>query len=235
MIRVGIVEDDEGYIAQLQRFLKDFTRETGETFRTRVFHNGEQLVFNYEPEYDLLLMDIEMPRMNGIQAAKEIRKQDPAVTIIFVTNMAQYAIEGYSVQAKAYLLKPLNYYGFSLEMQSAIQSMQRRSHSEVLVSTEDRTVKLPAGRITYVETDGHDLLYHASDGQVYRTRSSMKEADAALSELSFARASVSYLVNLSFVSHMTGDTVTVDGTALPLSRAKRKDFLAALTQFVGRR
>ena len=235
MIRIGIVEDDETCAAQLQRFLADYTRDTGESFRTSVFDNGAQLVFDYKLEYDILLMDIEMPKMNGIEAAREVRKSDPAVTILFVTNMAQYAIEGYSVQAKAYLLKPLNYYGFFLEMQSAIASLDSRRRSDVLVSVEDRLVKLPAGRITYIETDGHDLKYHTSDGDTYRTRSSMRDADAALSGLCFARAGVSYLVNLAYVSSLTSDTVTVNGVPLPLSRSKRKEFLAALTEYVGRR
>ncbi|MBR1814728.1 MAG: response regulator transcription factor [Lachnospiraceae bacterium] len=235
MVRVGIVEDDEQYIGQLQAFLTEYTRRKGESFHTRVYRNGQQLVFDYQPDFDILLMDIEMPKMNGMEAAKKVREIDPAVQILFITNMAQYAIEGYKVQAKAYLLKPLNFVGFSMEMESAIEALSRRGRSEILVSSEDGTVKIPAGRITYIETDGHDLLYHTVGGQTYRTRSSMKEADQALADISFARASVSYLVNLVYVSHLTQDTVTVDGTVLPLSRAKRKGFLAALTEYVGTR
>ena len=235
MVRVGIVEDDEAYIAQLKSFLSTYTQETGVLFQTHVFHDGLQLIFDYKPDFDILLMDIEMPRMNGIEAAKKVRETDPSVTIVFVTSMAQYAIEGYSVQAKAYLLTPLNYYGFSMEIQSAVEALERRGKSEVLITSDDSTLKLPAGRITYIETDGHDLVYHTFDGNSYRTRSSMKAADAQLAALSFARSSVSYLVNLAYVSHLTGDTVTVNGTLLPLSRAKRKEFLSELTEYVGGR
>lgn len=235
VVRIGIVEDDESYIDKVQQYLSDYARDTGETFRTRVFRDGQQLTFDYRPEYDILLMDVEMPKMNGIEAAREVRKTDPSVTILFITNMAQYAIEGYSVRARAYLLKPLNYVGFSLEMQSAIAALTDRRSSDILVNTEDGVVKLPAGRISFVETDGHDLLYHTADSKTFRARSSMKDADASLSSLSFARASVSFLVNLAYVSHLTNDTVTVNGTRLPLSRAKRKDFLSALTEYVGRR
>ena len=235
MVRIGIVEDDELYIAKIQQYLSDFARDTGETFRTRVFRDGQQLVFDYQPDYDILLMDVEMPKMNGIDAAKEVRKSDSSVTILFITNMAQYAIEGYSVRARAYLLKPLNYIGFSLEMQSAIAALENRHCSEVLINTADGMVKLPAGKISFVETDKHDLLYHTEDAKTFRTRSSMKDADAFLSSISFARASVSYLVNLAYVSHLTNDTVTVNGAILPLSRARRKEFLSALTEYVGRR
>ena len=174
MIRLAICEDDDSYVKQLLTFLSDYMKETGETFQTDVFHNGQQLLFNYTTDYDILLLDIEMPKMNGMEAARKIRQQDPSVTILFITNMAQYAIEGYTVQAKAYLLKPLNYFGFFLEMQSAIASLKAKSSNYLLVNLEDSTVKLPAGKVTYVETDGHDLLYHTTEGTVYRSRCSMK-------------------------------------------------------------
>lgn len=235
VIRVAICEDDESYATQLLSFLSEYQKETGASLKTDLFRDGQQLLFNYKTDYDILLLDIEMPKMNGVDAAKEIRKLDPSVTILFVTNMAQYALEGYTVQAKAYLLKPLNYYGFYLEMESAIAALKSRSTDYLLVSTEDGTVKLPAGRVVYIETDGHDLLYHTTDDKTYRSRSSMKDADAKLSALSFARSSVSYLVNLAYVTQVSGDTVTVNGSTLPLSRNKRKDFMAALTAYVGRR
>lgn len=234
MIRVGIAEDDEGYRRQLHGFLERYTAEYGETFQVKTFSDGAQLVFDYRPDYDVLLLDIEMPKLSGMEAARQIRALDPAVTIIFVTNMAQYAIEGYSVQAKAYLLKPLNYYGFALEMQGAIAALQRRGNEFLLLSTDDGIVKVPESQITYIETDGHDLLFH-SQSTVYRTRMSMKEADQRFSGRSFARSSVSYLVNLAYVTSVTADTVTVGGAAIQLSRNKRKDFLSALTAYVGRR
>ena len=235
MIHIAICEDDEAYASQLLSFLSDYQKETGDSFKTDVFRDGQQLLFNYQTDYDILLLDIEMPKMSGMEAAKEIRKVDPSVTILFVTNMAQYALEGYTVQAKAYLLKPLNYYGFYLEMQSAIASLKSRNIDYLLVSTDDGTIKLPAGKVVYVETDGHDLLYRTASGETYRSRSSMKEADAKLTQFSFARSSVSYLVNLAYVTQVTGDTITANGTALPLSRNKRKDFMAVLTAYVGRR
>ena len=200
----------------------------------RTFSDGAQLVFDYRPDYDILLMDIEMPKLSGMDAARQVRALDPAVTILFVTNMAQYAIDGYSVQAKAYLLKPLNYYGFALEMQGAIAALQRRGSDFVLLNTDDGVVKVPESQIVYIETDGHDLVFHGLN-TLYRTRMTMKEADQRFSGRSFARSSVSYLVNLAYVTSVSADTVTVNGAALPLSRNKRRDFLSALTEYVGKR
>ena len=77
-----------------------------------VFTDGDEITEGYRPNYDIILMDIEMCFMNGMTAAQEIRKLDPEVVIIFITNMVQYAIQGYAVGALDYILKPVNYEEF---------------------------------------------------------------------------------------------------------------------------
>ncbi len=107
MIRVLIAEDDPRCYQELERFLDDYSRETGRTFQITHYDNGEDLVERYRPEFDLLLLDVDMPFLDGMTAAGHIRGVDPEVVIVFVTNLAQYAIQGYSVNALDYILKPL--------------------------------------------------------------------------------------------------------------------------------
>lgn len=232
MIRIGIAEDDQAYIDQIQEYLNRYMREYGETFSVSVFRNGMQLAFDYQPVYDILLLDVEMPVLDGISAARRIRKLDGEVIILFITNMAQYAIDGYAVRARSYILKPINYYGFSLELQEAIESLKRRQVNALLLPTDDGLTKVPIGRVIYVESQKHDLLLHTS-GETIRIRAKMKEMEEKLQDYYFCRSSVSYLINLAHVNGISGDSVLVGGKTLPISRQRRKEFIAALTAYIG--
>ena len=232
MIRIAIVEDEEVYSRQLEEYLNTFMRESGETISYRVFRNGEQLLFDYQPDYDILLMDVEMPGMDGITAARKVREQDQEVIILFITNMAQYALQGYTVQARSYLLKPVNYYGFAMELQGAIDTLAKRRTSALLVLGEDGLQKVRIGDILYIESRKHDLFIHTAAG-VIRIRESMRNMEARLEGYYFVRCNVSYLVNLVYVNGIREDDVIVGQERLPVSRQKRKAFIRALSLYIG--
>ena len=104
MINIAIVEDEAMYAKQLQEFLQQYQKENGEVFNITVYSDGDQIVHKYKSQFDIILMDVEMKFMDGMSAAEEIRKADTEVVIIFITNMAQYAIRGYAVDALDYVL-----------------------------------------------------------------------------------------------------------------------------------
>ena len=128
MIRIAIAEDDPQCFAQLERYVSDYGKETGRAFHITHYDNGEDLVERYKPEIDLILMDVEMPFMDGMTAAGYVREKDPEVVIVFVTNLAQYAIQGYSVNALDYILKPLNYFSFAQRLTRALRYVKKREN-----------------------------------------------------------------------------------------------------------
>ena len=113
MFRIGIAEDDPSFQKTISEYIERYKKETNIDIQASFFQDGNDLVFKYEPIYDVLLLDIVMPKMKGMDAAREIRKRDQRVLIIFITNMAQYAINGYEVGALDFVLKPIKYFSFS--------------------------------------------------------------------------------------------------------------------------
>ena len=147
MIRIAIAEDDPQCFAQLERYIGEYGRETGRAFQVTRYDNGEDLVERYKPEFDLILMDVEMPFMDGMTAAGYVREKDPEVVIVFVTNLAQYAIQGYSVNALDYILKPLNYFSFSQRLTRCLRYVKKREEAYVTVSVKGGALKLEVGDI----------------------------------------------------------------------------------------
>ncbi|MCD7918722.1 MAG: LytTR family DNA-binding domain-containing protein [Clostridiales bacterium] len=231
MTRIAIVEDDPIYSAQLQRYLSKYEQESGEKFRTVCFSDGVELVEHYSADYDILLLDIEMPGLDGMTAAERIRRVDREVVIIFITNMSQYAIRGYAVEALDYVLKPVSYYSFTQCIQRAIERMRKRTKQFHTVSTgKGETRKLELSHIYFVEVQGHTLIYHTAEGEVTAS-GAMNEVERELAGR-FFRCNKGYLVNLEHVSSIQGDLVTVGGQQLQVSRAKKKPLLDALNNYI---
>lgn len=232
MIRIAIAEDDPQCSAQLEQFINDYGRETGRTFQIARFDNGEDLVEHYRDRFDMILMDVEMPFMDGMTAAAYIREKDPEVVIIFVTKLAQYAIQGYSVNALDYILKPVNYFSFSQRLGRALQHMKRKESACVMVPVKGGAIKLGIGDIFYIERLGRQLMIHTQSG-VHASTATLRQMEEALEGKGFARCNKGYLVNLEHVDGIQDGCVMIREDKLLISRGRRGPFLEALAGWVG--
>ena len=231
-MRVAIVEDQESNSALLQEYLERYGRENGEPIRCAVYHNGMEFTANYRPIWDLILMDIEMPRMNGMETAHFIRQTDTNVLIIFITQMAQYAIEGSSVQALDYVLKPVQYFAFAAKMQQVSKILAARSDAPLLITSREGMVKLPLSAIYYVEVRNHTLCFHTKQNTIESTAAqTMSGLSQELAGKDFARCHPGYLVNLRHVMGYDRSCVKLPGCTLPMSRTYYKGFVQALISY----
>lgn len=141
-IRIGVVEDDPASCQLVLDYLNRYQSETGEQFTVSVFDDGARIVEKYSPVYDILLLDIEMKEMDGMEAARRIRERDDKVVIIFITAAPQYAISGYEVRALSYLLKPLPWFAFSQELKKSIDMVRRNDDDSMLIDTGKGQMRL---------------------------------------------------------------------------------------------
>lgn len=232
MIRIAIAEDDPACAQQLCQFIETFGRESTQAFTTAVFSDGEKLVAEYNSQFDIILMDVEMPVMDGMTAAGYIRRMDPAVVIIFITNMAQYAIKGYEVDALDYVLKPVSYFSFTQRLNRAVSRIRARRKAYVTLPVKGGAMRLEAGDLYYVESQGHQLLYHTRSG-VYQVSGTIQQAEQDLEGMGFFRCNKGYLVNLEHVDGIQENCARVKGESLLISRGRRAPFLEALAGYVG--
>ena len=232
MIKIAIVEDEELYAKQLNEYLRQYERENGEAIEVTIYSDGDRIVDKYQSQYDIILMDIEMKFMDGMSAAEEIRKIDTEVVIIFITNMTQYAIRGYAVDALDYVLKPVSYFALSQRLNRAIGRMRKRESKMIMVNMKGGIVRLNIANIYYIESQGHTLILHTILGD-YKTSGTMKEMEGKLLDMNFCRGNKGYLINLQHVDGISDGCAIVKDERLILSRARKKEFMEALTKYWG--
>ncbi len=233
MIRIAIVEDDTAARTAMRAHLDRFAAETGRTFEVKEFSDAVAFLDGYRPLYDLVLLDVEMPYMLGTEAAKRLRELDPVVLLVFVTNMAQYAIHGYAVNAVDYVLKPVSYARLRALFGKIVRRLEAETGVEITIRTPKGLVRVRDRDILYVNAEDHLLLYHTADG-IVESWDTLKTAETLLPKDRFFRIGKSAIVNLLAIKVVDGDTVQVGDTVLSIGRAKKKDFWAALQAALGR-
>lgn len=232
MIRIAIVEDEEHYIKELTSFLHRYEKEQQEAFDVTIYRDGDGITAEYKAQLDIILMDIQMKFVDGMTAAEEIRKTDSEVVIIFITNMTQYAIRGYEVDALDYVLKPVEYFAFSQKLSRAIARIRKRKNNYIKLQIKGGVLRLNMADIFYVESQGHNLIYHTKNSD-YNVSGTMKDVEEELTPFGFSRGNKCYMINLEHVDGVQDKCAIVHGKALQLSRPRQSAFMQKLTKYWG--
>lgn len=232
-MNIAVVDDSKEDAQHLVAYLEKFQFENNITFQVRVFYASFDFLEEYHGEYDVIFLDIEMPGSDGLEVAREIRKKDTSVGIIFVTSLAQYAIDGYQVQAIDFMVKPLGYCNFSMKLQTAFRFIQNHKKQDVIINSKEGIIRLAVSDIIYIEKEGDFLVFYTVQG-CYRERGSMKIVKEKLSKSPFAECISGCFIHLDFVKRIGRDSlILVSGKELPLSRRLKKEFTQRYIEFIG--
>lgn len=230
--KVLILEDNLEASKTLQDFFKQYGNEHKIKFHIEAYETAKKFIDNYTKS-DLVLIDIELPDGNGFDVTKNLREVDKDVMIVFVTNMAQYAVKGYEVEAFDFVVKPVNYYQLSIKMDRALlklTSIHKSREKTIYLKTTKEVIAIKEADIMYVEVINHSLIYHTTRGN-YEVYGTMSKASKELSSSHFEFCNRCYLVNLAYVRSVKGYECQVGKETITISHLKKKMFLEKLSNY----
>lgn len=230
-LNFAIIDDNSTDIQYAATLVKNWAVAANHTVRIHEFLSAEEFMFHYadEKDYDILLLDIEMGGMNGVELAKRIRQDNDTVQMIFITGFPDFVAEGYDVSALHYLMKPVSEEKLFAVMDRAARNCVKTEN--YLLVTLDQTLKrIPVNSIMYAESFAHYIVLVTAEGQ-YQVRENIGVLAEKLGE-NFVRPHRSYLVNLRHVHSISKTEVLLDnGSAIPLSRYNYQKINQAFIQY----
>ena len=234
MYRILVIEDNDEAAARLAAAITRYGEERGDGFSITRLASAVDLDERISASHDLIFLDIELPGQSGMDAAFDLRMHDTSTPIVFVTNMANYAVHGYAVNALDFIVKPFTYEDFRLRMDRAMQVVRQRAQRTITLRGREGLRIFEASQLVYVDMNGHDLVYHLASGERVELRGSMRKLDDELGGSPFLRISSGCIVNMGHVRGVADTALELStGDTVWISRANKKTALEAIARYLG--
>lgn len=230
-LKIAICDDETAEIKYISAIVDKWARLNNRTVAVSAFDSAESFFFQYaeEKSFDIILLDIQMKNMNGVELAKQIRQDNESVQIVFITGYPDYLAEGYEVSALHYLMKPVSEQKLFDVLDRACKRLKVREKS-ILLKVGGESICIPAGEIIYAESFAHTVEITTISGKI--------KASLPISQLEkelgsgFVRCHRSYIVGLKYIRKITRNELLLDnGVSIPLSRRLYKEVNQAFIRF----
>ena len=234
MLRIAIVEDMPEEREKLEQFSERYCQENGLEADIRLFGDGSAFLENCPENLDLVMLDIEMPRLGGMDTARKLRSFDRKVQILFVTCLVQYAIDGYSVDAADFIAKPVAYPVFCSSMDRVMEKIVFYTPRFLMTSYAREPLSCQIQQIGYIESLNKRTIIHMTDGGTHYSSEPLYALEEKLADEPFFRCHNAFLVNLAHVRSVGTGSLTVCGEEIPVSKYRKRDFMQKLAACRGR-
>ncbi|HGH4590745.1 TPA: LytR/AlgR family response regulator transcription factor [Clostridioides difficile] len=222
MIKIAICEDEKEQQELLKRYINQIFNVLSVKCRLEVFNSGEELLERYSKDTDILLLDIQMGQINGIDTARKVRVLDDKVEIIFITALIEYALEGYEVRAYRYLIKPVKYNNLKDNIINCIKEVDIKN-KYIVVKVQGSQTKLNVNEIAYIEVQKETITIHTLN-EVYKINGTMSNIEKEIDCSRFFRCHKSFLVNLEHVKSIKQYVAILENSKeVPVSRYRFKE------------
>lgn len=232
-IRIAVVENELNVAQNDIVLLERYAKENSLSLETSIFQNGYEFL-DTEEEFDAVLMDIDMPGLNGMEVAEKLREKNKTIDIIFTTNLPQFAVDGYKVQALDFVIKPVTFPNLSFAMEKVVEKKRNIVNGSFFLRIGGFARRIHNEEVLYIEMVNHYIVLHETDMEPVRIRGSLKMIDDLLNPEIFVKINSGIIINISKVSSFENGLVLMeDGSNLPLSRSHKKEFAVRLAEFYG--
>ena len=233
---IVIVEDNPKDAARLKVYIDRYISSQDVAAEVTVYGDGRSLLQNYREQIDILFLDIELPQMNGMTVAEKVREQDPFVSIIFMTNMAQYALKGYEVEALGFIVKPASYFLFEKYIAKAIAVSRKnerlKANNIVTLGTDSHFKRVRTDDIVYIIKEKNYIVYYTMNEPPFRERGTMKDILDRFENTTIKQCASGCMVNLQYVSKKVGNDVMIAGQTFSITLPFRKSFTQELMDYM---
>ena len=232
MLNLAVLDDEADFCSLIKNYAERLCSELDISVSIESFQESQEL-FHRDSAIDILFLDIQVGEENGIEIGRRIRAENDEMVIVFMTNYLQYAVDGYSVRAYRYLLKPITYTQFKSEISNLFLEEARKGKSHFLITTQSGQFTVQKKDILFIETVyGKKVIIHTTLRDIEQYNS-MSYWEKNLGN-GFFRIHNSFLVNLDNVDNITQDLLFLrSGSSVPISKYRKKDFMNAYTRYMG--
>lgn len=228
MLRIAVCDDSPDFLEQVTSLLNRWPDKPS-GLKYECFSDGDALLHAHtETPFDIILLDVVMPLLNGIDTARELRGQDKSVKIVFLTSSPEFAVDSYTVKANNYLLKPVDASALYLCLDELYADIRQKARS-IVVQSSHAAYRVELDSIEHIEAQNKHVLFALSDGRTIESIEPLYslEGKLLLSD-GFFKCHRSYMVNLYQIDTYTAKEIKMrSGCRIPISRTCHKEFEAA--------
>lgn len=231
MFNIAVVDNDLSSFSNIKDYIEKISKENELGFNITHYPNGMEFLLAYRPVFDIVILEVEIPRVNGLQIAKSVKEIDPDALIIFMATLSKYAINSYECGAFDYILKSVTYDTFKERFIRAINAIVKQRKKEIIIPIRNGFLRTDILSIDYIESMGHKIVIHLN-GEKYTAYGKISNVLNSLPKNTFFQTNRSYLVNLRSVRGLDENYVLVGMDRIPLSKGRRGDFIEAFNGFI---
>ena len=237
-MRIAACDDDVMFLQELTGLLNQYSEEYKSDIEYKIYTSPLELVVQIEKgiRYDVILLDVFMPGINGIQCAKDIRAFDNFVNIIFLTSTTEFAVESYGVKAYQYLLKPVQKEKLFLTLRLLEKEAETKEKNIVLLKSKTGITKILLSKLEYCEVVNRKIILYLKNGEECECNLRMNELEEKLEKFGmFLKPHRSFLVNMEYIQSLTTHSIVLEcGVKIPVPREKYAQIKEAYMQYVFR-